>query len=255
MMLVRARVWGLNILVHEASGNPLTEPVDADIISLTPFQLHHIYNSPQSLNKLLRFREVLIGGGELPLGLEQALQTINPHTCIRHSYGMSETYSHIALRDVNGPDRSEWFSPFHDIDIDAGPDGCATIKTPYYPEGLQTNDVIDLKADGRFRVLGRSDFVINSGGVKLQPEQIENAIQLKLPSEARFVVSALKDETLGHKLVLVCEDRSLFERLDLSFLKDINAYAVPKAIIEMDSLPLNTGGKTDRLRIRELINS
>lgn len=255
MMLVRARVWGLNILIQEASSNPLTEPVDADIISLTPFQLHHIYADQQSLNHLLRFREVLIGGGELPPALEQALQTVNPHTLIRHSYGMSETYSHIALRLLNGPERSESFSPLHEINISTTAEGCALIKAPFCPEGIKTSDLIDVHPDGRFSVLGRSDFVINSGGVKLQPEQIEKAIYAKLPPAARFVVSSVNDEALGQKLVLVCEDRRLFEGLDLGFLKEINAYAVPKAIIELDTIPMNAGGKTDRLKTLKMINS
>jgi len=255
MMLVRARVWGMNVLVHEASSNPLIEPVDADIISLTPFQLHHIYTSPKSLNHLMRFREVLIGGGELPPALEKALQAVNPLTRIRHSYGMSETYSHVALRDVNGTERSEWFSPLHEININKTQDGCAVIMAPFCPDGMQTNDVIEVHTDGRFRVLGRSDFVINSGGVKLQPEQIEKAIYEKLPPTARFVISSIRDQALGQKLVLVCEDSRLFDGMELGFLREINAYAVPKAIIEIDAIPVNAGGKTDRLKTREMINS
>lgn len=253
MMLVRAMEWGIAVDVAEPASNPLLEDTDATIISLTPMQLSYIVENQASLTRLLQFREVLLGGGELHIALEEKLKTFTG-TTFRHSYGMTETYSHIALRTINGPDRSEWFVPFEQVRLEQDEEGCAVIYTPFCEEGLHTNDVIEKAGDGRFKVLGRKDFIINSGGVKLQPELIEQKIRERLKPSYGFIISSIKDPVLGNKLVLLSEHKNDFTPTDLQFLKEINPYAVPKLIVEIDSLPLNAGGKIDRLKARELIN-
>ena len=255
MVLVRAEVWGINIIVKAAQGNPLKEYVDADIISVTPFQMQNILADLDSRENLKRFREVLIGGAEIPEGLEKELEALNPNCQIRQSYGMSETYSHVAIRNINGESKSKWFTPLEGVEIKQDLDGSAIIFTPYYTDGLATNDLIELNGLGKFQVLGRKDFVVNSGGVKLQIEQIEKAIHEKYPKNLKFAISSIRDERLGEKLVLVCEKKAQIENYDLSFLKEINLFAVPKEIIEISSIPYNEGGKIDRMLIKRLINN
>jgi O-succinylbenzoic acid--CoA ligase len=255
MMLVRAMEWEIPFEVTEPVSNPLLDPGDASIISLTPFQLHQVMQNPSSLAHLSRFREVLIGGGEVSVPLRKAILDLDTNTVFRHSYGMTETYSHIALRSLNGPESSDWFTPFSDVNISCDPESCAVIKTPFYPEGLVTQDIIELHEKGKFRVLGRRDFTINSGGVKLQAERIEKMIQENIPASTRFIISSIKDIALGEKLVLVTEDKGVFEGLALDFLKTISPYAIPKEILEINPLPVNEGGKTDRLMIKKKINS
>jgi O-succinylbenzoic acid--CoA ligase len=255
MVLVRAKVWGINLIVKEAHGNPLNEYIDADIISVTPYQMANILENENSRQNLKRFREVLIGGAEISEGLEKELGAIDSSCQIRQSYGMSETYSHVAIRNINGNNKSKWFTPLEGIEITKDDDGSATIFTPYYMSGLATNDLIELNNNGQFQVQGRKDFVVNSGGVKLQIEQIEKAINNKYPEKLKFVISSIKDEKLGEKLVLVCEKKAQIENYDLSFLKEINLFAVPKEIIELKSIPYNEGGKIDRLLIKRLINN
>jgi O-succinylbenzoic acid--CoA ligase len=255
MVFVRAKVWGINLIVKEAQGNPLIEYIDADIISVTPYQMANILENENSRQNLKRFREVLIGGAEISEGLEKELGAIDSSCQIRQSYGMSETYSHVAIRNINGNNKSKWFTPLEGIEITKDDDGSATIFTPYYMSGLATNDLIELNNNGQFQVQGRKDFVVNSGGVKLQIEQIEKAINNKYPEKLKFVISSIKDEKLGEKLVLVCEKKAQIENYDLSFLKEINLFAVPKEIIELKSIPYNEGGKIDRLLIKRLINN
>jgi O-succinylbenzoic acid--CoA ligase len=255
MVLVRAKVWGLKLIVEEATGNPLNENIDADIISVTPFQMQNILADELSRENLKRFREVLIGGAEISKGLELQLQRIQSGCQIRQSYGMSETYSHVAVRNINGLDQSKWFTPLENIEIRKDSDGSAIIFSPFNPEGLHTNDLIEMDEAGRFKVLGRKDFVVNSGGVKLQIEEIEKAIHERYPENLKFAISAIKDEKLGEKMVLVCEKKAQIENYDLSFLKEINIYSVPREIIEIKELPYNEGGKLDRIRIKALINS
>jgi len=255
MVLVRAKVWGLNLTVKAAEGNPLKENIDADIISVTPYQVQNILEDEVSKKNLTRFREVLIGGAEISEGLAKKLEVIDPKCQIRQSYGMSETYSHVAIRNINGKDKSNWFTPLEGIQIKQDRDGSAIIYTPYYVDGLATNDLIELNESGQFQVIGRKDFVVNSGGVKLQIEQIEKAIHDRYPENMKFAISSIKDERLGEKLVLVCEKKAQIENYDLSFLKEINLFAVPKEIIEISSIPYNEGGKIDRLLIKRLINN
>jgi O-succinylbenzoic acid--CoA ligase len=255
MVLVRSKVWGINLIVKEAQGNPLSEYIDADIISVTPYQMQNILSSEPSRIHLERFREVLIGGAEIPEGLELQLRSIDSKCQIRQSYGMSETYSHVAVRSINGLEKSKWFTPLENIEIRRDSDGSAVIFSPFNPEGLHTNDLIELDEFGRFQVLGRKDFVVNSGGVKLQIEAIEKAIHEKHPEISKFAISSVKDERLGEKLVLVCEKKAQIEQYDLSFLKEINIYSVPREIIEIKELPYNEGGKLDRIRIKALINN
>jgi len=254
MMLVRSLEWQIPVEVVEPVANPLLKNYQANMISVTPYQLFHIINDPVSFENLLRFREVLIGGGELSYHLSQIIRSLPEKTIFRHSYGMTETYSHIALRTLNGHEESEWFTAFHDVKVTADEQQCAKIYTPFFKDGLPSKDIISLRPDGRFKVVGRIDFMINSGGVKLQAELIEQTISEHIDTFTPFIISSIKDDALGEKLVLVCEDQKVFEHIEFNFLKAISPYAVPKKIIELNPLPLNEGGKTDRLKIRELIN-
>jgi O-succinylbenzoic acid--CoA ligase len=255
MMLVRSKVWGVPVILQEPASNPLAVTENkATIISLTPQQIYEVMRDENSCRALNKFREVLIGGGQIPGNLEKELKSFPYSTVIRHSYGMSETYSHIALRTINGIRPEKRFKPFNDVSVKLSDDGRAMICTPFSPEGIKTNDLIELAEDGTFEVRGRLDFTINTGGVKLQAEFIENLIHETLNPESRFLISSIPDEKFGDLLVLVCENKKVFETADLSFLKAYNKYAVPKRIIEIDAIPYNSGGKPDRLKIREILS-
>ncbi len=254
MMLVRSKIWESEIIVLEASANPLLEYCDADITSFTPYQLYSILENEKSRKHLNRFHTILIGGGEISKTLEQQLQNLDSKTIFFQTYGMTETYSHIALRRLNGNAPETHFKTFENVHVEKDIDGCARITAPFSDKPLQTNDIIELLEDGRFRILGRKDFMINSGGVKLMPETIENMLDEVLQPKSRFLISGQKDEKLGERLVLVCENSTAFANVDLGFLSVINPYAIPKAILEIESIPLNAGGKPDRMRIKEMIN-
>lgn len=253
MMLVRSRVWNQEIIVVEPSANPLLHPVDADMVSLSPMQLFQVLQNNISIRNLNRFREVLIGGGEISPRLESMIKNLQTDTVFRHSYGMTETYSHIALRTVKGQSSSVWFKPFPSVNVSIGHDDTALIKTPFCETGLKTNDIIRLNDNGEFMVRGRKDFIINSGGIKLQAEEIEKAIKEHLNPDFDIIISSVKDDALGNKLVLVCEGDKKIAAHDLYFLSQISKYAIPKIIISLEEFPRNAGGKTDRLKIAGLL--
>ncbi len=121
-------------------------------------------------------KAILVGGAATSPALEQALQCITAP--VYATYGMTETVSHIALRRLNGPPRSEWFTALPGVDLGVDQRGCLHITSAATNfQRIQTNDVVDLPDPMHFRLLGRADRVINSGGVKIQPEPVEQLIQ------------------------------------------------------------------------------
>lgn len=251
MMLVRGLVWEIPVKIIEPTANPLLNDEQCTIISLTPFQLSHILKNHQSKHYLNNFKHVIIGGGELSPNIEQEIKNSFPNTEFWHSYGMTETYSHIALRNVKTESK---FNVFKDVQITINQDQCLVYKCPFDENWIETNDLIVLDENHQFEILGRKDFLINSGGIKLNPFIIENEIRKQLNPDVLFCISSKKDEALGNLLVLVSESDIFFKEIDLSFLKTINLYAVPKKIIVLNPFPLNTSNKIDRLSIHQQIN-
>lgn len=248
MMLVRALEWQIPVEIIEPIANPFLVERTASIVSLTPFQLFQVLNNQASISHLKKTRAVIIGGGELSETIEaQIIENKISDTVFYHSYGMTETYSHIALRAINGPNASRYFKPFNDVIITTTSDGCAHIKLPLNNIELTTTDIITMHNDGSFKIIGRADFIINTGGVKIQPEQIEKAIIEKLKPHHPFIISSEKDEALGNRIILIAEKHFEYQLDDLAFLKTINPYAVPKAIKIVDALERNEGGKIIRI--------
>lgn len=252
MMLVRAKIWNIPIDLVPAGSNPLESySGDANIVSFTPYQLYHVMMHSES--KLNSFREVLIGGSEMPLALESKLKSIETPTTFRQSYGMTETYSHIALRILNGKNASDWFRTFDDVHIKTDDNHCAVIYAPFAGEGLITNDIVELKNEHELKVLGRKDFTINSGGVKIQIEALERRIMEIYNINSAFVISSKKDLLLGERVVLVTENTESFNGIDWQALKLEMPYGVPKEIIEIKKLPVNEGAKYDRMKIKAIL--
>ncbi len=248
MMLVRAVEWQLPIEIIEPIANPFLVERRATIVSLTPYQLYQVLENSESKAHLKNTRTVIIGGGELSEILEaQLLKSEFNNTCFYHSYGMTETYSHIALRAINGPNASAYFKPFDDVEITVNEAGCAQIKLPLNGIELTSTDNIDRNTDGSFKVTGRADFMINTGGVKIQPEVIEKDIREKLKPKHAFIISSEKDEALGNKIILIAEQNFEYNLEDLAFLKTINPYAIPKAIKVIDKFERNASDKIVRV--------
>jgi O-succinylbenzoic acid--CoA ligase len=247
MMVVRALEWQLPIEIIEPIANPFLEARSATIVSLTPFQLHQVLTNAESKAHLKKTRAVIIGGGELAETLEALLlHSEFENTVFYHSYGMTETYSHIALRAINGPNASAYFKPFDDVKISINEEGCAHIKLPLNFIELTTTDIITMTPDGSFNVTGRADFMINTGGVKIQPEVIEKAIVEKLKPKQAFIISSEKNEALGNKIILIAEQSFEYNLEDLAFLKTINPYAIPKAIKVIEKFERNASDKIIR---------
>jgi O-succinylbenzoic acid--CoA ligase len=252
MQLVRAKVWGVDIEIAEPGLNPLLKDTNATVCSFTPQQLHYILNEKESRLRFNKLKKVLIGGADInPRLLNELKSEEFEDVSIFHTYGMTETYSHIAYKEIK---KDGYFTCFDEVNIRQGESGEAILNVPFYNQELVTTDVVNCLNSREFEVLGRLDFVINTGGLKFHPEWIESLIYKEMNLKENMAISSKKDEVLGNRIVLVHDSKINITTEDLYFLKKINPYIVPKEIICIDEIPMNEGGKVDRLKINKLIN-
>jgi O-succinylbenzoic acid--CoA ligase len=214
---------------------------------MVPMQVYNTLQVPEERARLMQVRHLIIGGGAIDEAMEAELRTF-PHA-VWSTYGMTETLSHIALRRLNGPDASEWYTPFPSVSISQTPDGCLVIDAPEVcPEPLVTNDIVEI-ASSRFRILGRKDNVICSGGIKIQIEEVER--QLRPHLHAPYLLSKRQDGKFGEIAVLLTEGS--VEEARLICERVLPKYHQPKAYLHVARIPLTETGKPSRHQAEKLI--
>lgn len=244
MMLIRALVSGFNLITVAPSANPfenLHTPVD--FTAITPYQLFH---SAESLRKV-SVRKIIVGGSPVTSKLEQLSKNIPSE--LYETYGMTETCSHIALRQFNGKDKSDWFTILEGVTIRQDERECLVIKAPHLlKDEIQTNDVVELIGKDSFRWLGRADSTINSGGIKIHPEQVEKKLEGIIPFG--YFISSVPDEVLENKVVLVIESEKYTieqEQLLKSSLESLlTKYELPKQILYIPEFSYSASNKVLR---------
>ncbi len=259
MMLVRGFELGLALTVVTPSRNPLaayTEETRFDFTAFVPLQLQEILTATPAKKAILnRMRAILVGGAPVDDSLLRQIATLEAPAY--HTYGMTETVSHIALRRLNGPQASDCFKPLDGVEISLGPQDCLMVKSVLTGDRpLLTNDRIELRPDGRFRWLGRLDNVINSGGFKVQAEKVEKALEPLLPqypplADRRFFVGPLSHQQWTQAVVVVIEgppvapavEAELRARLRQGGLRH---YEVPRYFYYRPRLLETPTGKIDR---------
>lgn len=241
MMVVRALVLELDLIVGEVSTNPLKH-VDEEIhfAAMVPMQLSKILETdPSSLEKV---KQLILGGGPVSPALIDQIQKLP--TKIYHTFGMTETVSHIALRKLNHPLESD-FHCLPGIEIHER-NGQLIVNAPLLNvRHLETNDAVTLTSPTSFQWLGRTDFVINSGGVKLHPEEIEAKLTTLLPYP--FFICGEADELLGEKAVLIIEHSKNLELSKSDFTPYLDAYSIPKMVRYVPQFTYTASGKINRL--------
>ena len=199
--------------------------------AMVPHQVTKLLDDPRRFGGL---DTLLIGGSALPSRVENGLQNM-PTACFA-SYGMTETATHIALRRINGQNASDRFHCLRGIQVDLSETGCLTIDMPGLDGPcLVTNDLSELDDNKTFRILGRADNVIISGGIKYFPETLEKKLGDLI--DYPFFIGALPDETLGHRIVLAIEaraDEQLEKKLEAFFVQRLDRYEKPKDIVFKD---------------------
>ena len=260
MMVVRSLTCGLRLIAVEPTGTPYwDEPVD--FAAMVPLQVWNLLQEEEGRYRLQQIRHLIIGGGAINDELADALKDF-PNQ-IYSTYGMTETLSHIALRRLNGPERSDWYTPFEGVDVSLNDENCLVIKAPAVHDGpLVTNDIAELsKVKGRrskveglrskvhFRIMGRKDNVICSGGVKIQIEEVERFLSPHL--SAPFMVTKTPDVRFGEQVVLLTESPDI-DAIRLCCQEVIPKYWQPRQYLHVDHLPLTETGKPARVEAERI---
>lgn len=208
MMFIRGFILGLEIDFVAPSSHPLDRlDYDYDFAALVPMQAQY------SLDKLKHIKKIIIGGAKITKPLEDKLLKVKSE--IYETYGMTETITHIAAKRIG----EEAFTVFPNVMLSLDDNNCLLIKAPSISnELIETNDIVEMVSENEFIWLGRYDNVVNSGGIKLIPEQIEEKLATRIPR--RYFVIGQADSVLGEKLVLIVEgepipiEKEVFDVLD-----------------------------------------
>ncbi len=289
MVVVRSIERHLHLISVSPSGHPLKDlnlkdanekDVNGEITfaAMVPMQVYNTLQVPEERERLTHVRHLIIGGGAIDASLEKELRSLPGNIAIWSTYGMTETLSHIALRRINGAEASEWYQSFDSVKISQTDEGCLVIDAPLVcAETLVTNDIVEIESyiynkvekhekvgnhnkveKLRFRIKGRKDNVICSGGIKIQIEEVETLLKPHL--EKPFMIAKKKDEKFGEIAVLLTEDEDLkkveatIRRLLSGKSDDSNKsseskshkYWIPREFRYVEHLPLTETGKPRR---------
>lgn len=246
MMLVRAMVLGWELDLVPPSSNPLDQLFKTyDFCAMTPFQLDN------SISRLHLIKKLIVGGGAVSPNLQEMVQGLN--TKVYESFGMTETVSHIAAKRLNTKKKRKKPAPFKvmpNVHISSDERNCLVINAPTISdEVLITNDVVEIITYKKFFWKGRYDNVVNSGGIKLFPEEIENKLSAVIDN--RYFLIGMPDNALGEKLVLFVEadfsEELLLELQEkIKSVKELDKYEIPKKIYLIQKFEETPNGKIHR---------
>jgi len=253
MMIVRSLVGNLNLFAVEPRGNPLENIDDEfDLAAMIPLQVYNILNHPNGRKKIEQIKKLLVGGGAISVLLEEKLKDMDNE--IFSTYGMTETVSHIALRRLNGTQRSPYYTTMPGVTISRDKNDCLVIDTPAIAHGtVKTRDIVRIIDKNKFEMQGRLDNVINSGGIKHNPEIIEKKID-ELISD-RFIISSVPDVRLGNKIVLIIEtanpQKYISDDFKNSLIGKLPEFERPRDVLFLESFPETGNSKIKRKKITD----
>lgn len=250
MMFVRAVILGLELDLIEPKVVPIINTQrEFDFAAFTPMQLKN------SISNLINIKTVIVGGAKVSKSIIDSMQHIK--TTVYETYGMTETVSHIAVKKLNNFSSSDeianrqFFTTLPNIVVSQDNRECLVIDAPYLSkEKISTNDIVKLKSNTFFKWLGRYDNIINSGGIKLQPELIESKLKSKIPN--RFFITSKPDATLGQKVVLILEGNTY--NFDYNVFESLDSYEKPKDVFFITKFQETKSGKIQRTNTLKKLN-
>ena len=244
MMLVRAMVGDWNLHVVKPSSTPIIHR-DIDFAAMVPLQVETLFGSENGQDFLNRIDKLIIGGAGISETLINKIHTLN--TRAYQTFGMTETVSHIALRNINGANKAEDYQLIGDNEIKVDPDGRLSIKgTVTNGQWIKTNDLVEKTSSG-FIWLGRADLTVNTGGIKVQIEDLER--ELSNHFNTKIWVWKETDVRLGESLVGMTENMQLISQIesDYPLLKNkFKKYHLPKKWVLIKNWHQTPSGKPDR---------
>lgn len=241
MMIVRAFVCKCNLILAKPKANPVSDLIEnIDLISMTPYQFSHSISDFETKNNI---KNILLGGSPLNTSSIESIKKISAN--VYHSYGMTETCSHIALRNCK---TEQFFKPLNNIKISTNENNCLVIDAPHLASSVvTTNDIVEINKDGSFTIIGRIDNIINSGGIKIQPEFLERKLSNHINKP--FFISSIPDATLGQKVVMIVKDTSntsSLKQIERSINDNLLVYERPKEIFFTNNFHFTETNKIDR---------
>lgn len=253
MMIVRAIVGQMNLIpVDPSTDFEFLDHETFDFGAMVPNQVFKLLEQTSGAEKLQNIRNLLVGGSAISSVLEEQISRLSNR--VASTYGMTETASHIAIRELSANRKSDFYHCLPGISVSLSETECLQIHLPEFAEPLQTNDFAELQSDTSFRILGRADSVIISGGIKYSPEALEKKLETVISE--RFIISSVPDEKLGEKLALVIEGKpyeTVILEQKINFL--LTAFERPKVIFFLERFPETSSGKIMRKELKQLIQN
>lgn len=250
MVVVRSLVWGLQLVAVEPSGHPLKGLTESPTFAaMVPMQVYNSLKVEEERRLLRDIKHLIIGGGAVNSDMAEALRGFP--NAVWSTYGMTETLSHIALRRLSGVEASEWYEPFDGVGVTTSADGCLVIDAPAVcAQPLVTNDIAEIAPDGRrFRIRGRRDNVVCSGGLKLQIEEMEARLQPHL--NVPYMISKRPDDKFGEAVVLLAVTDDMESVCEVC-RKHMPRYEQPRYFLAVSELPMTPTGKPARAEAMKL---
>lgn len=250
MVVVRSLVWGLQLVAVEPSGHPLKGLTESPTFAaMVPMQVYNSLKVEEERRLLRDIKHLIIGGGAVNSDMAEELRGFP--NAVWSTYGMTETLSHIALRRLSGAEASEWYEPFDGVGVTTNADGCLVIDAPAVcVQPLVTNDIAEIAPDGRrFRIRGRRDNVVCSGGLKLQIEEMEARLQPHL--NVPYMISKRPDDKFGEAVVLLAVTDDMESVCEVC-RKHMPRYEQPRYFLAVSELPMTPTGKPARAEAMKL---
>lgn len=250
MMVVRALYGGFNLLVADPSGHPLTEDrQQINFAAMVPLQVYNSLQRKEEKERLTRIDRLIIGGGAIDPQLEEALKDLP--NAIYSTYGMTETVSHIALRRISGKEADDRYTPLPGVQVKLSDEGTLVINAPRVADKpLTTNDIAEIGTTGTFRILGRKDNVVISGGIKIQIEAVEATLRPHI--DGPVVFTSVPHPKLGEALVLLITPASAIARAREICSRHLPRLQQPLHILMVEAIPQTGNGKTDRAAAKRM---
>mgnify|MGYP000651323093 CR=1 FL=1 len=247
LMLVRALEHDMQVVIAPNQQNPLENLTDMelDFGAFVPYQVEAMLKNEHTRRRYQNIKNVIIGGAPVSLALEQELKTLTNQSFA--TFGMTETITHFALRNLSAGD--SFYRCLPGITIRQDERRCLIIEPNAVCNELVTNDLIEPINPHEFKWLGRADFVVNSGGIKLSPEQLEKKVSLVLENYA-FYFGGRPSEKYGEELVLYIEGEEPegWDELYAQVCQQLGKYERPKAVVFMPEFERTETGKIKRIR-------
>ncbi|WCZ37373.1 putative sulfoacetate--CoA ligase [Corynebacterium heidelbergense] len=236
--------------------------------SIVPTQLNRLAASPGGIAALAQYAGVLVGGAAAEPGVVEKLRNEGAHLAL--TYGSSETAGGVIYNghplpgvtaDIDTPDnqgtgRIILSGPMVSAGYRNGPQAAFP-----QPGVFRTSDLGRLDTQGSLHVLGRMDAVINTGGMKVLPEDVERALTA-LPGIAEACAVGIPDPEFGQAVAagVVLQPDATYPSASLTAAvrqalaaAGVPAYVRPRCLRSLPRLPVTGPGKVDRQAVGRLL--